>query len=73
MTGTLSGVGYMWCMMEKAGTAPAKKTGRLLSIRSLANATKNATANKTNTTKTATTTNKTTTTPTVDAYAALRA
>lgn len=33
MSGTLSGVGYMWCMLEKAGTAPAKKTRRLLSIR----------------------------------------
>jgi len=46
----------MWCMLEKAGTAPAKKTARLLA----ANAT-----NATNATKKAAVV-------TVDAYAALR-
>jgi len=56
MSGTLSGAGYMWCMMEKAGTAPAKKTGRLLAA--------NGTNATNGTTKAAA--------PAVDAYAALR-
>lgn len=58
MSGTLTAAGYMWCMVEKAGTAPAKKTGRLLS-----NAT-NATNTTTKANTTANTT-KTTTTPAV--------
>jgi hypothetical protein len=27
LSGTLTAAGYMWCMVEKTGTAPAKKTG----------------------------------------------
>jgi len=73
LSGTLTAAGYMWCMVEKTGTAPAKKTGR---FRRLANATSNTT-NATNVSKNATTpvvkpnaTNATT--PVVDKYADLR-
>lgn len=69
MSGTLTAAGYMWCMVEKAGTAPAKKTARLLS----ANASSNASSNATKANDTATKKNDTKTTPvTPDAYADLR-
>jgi len=71
LSGTLTAAGYMWCMVEKTGTAPAKKTGRFRRL-------SNATANKTN--ATANTANATPAKPTpapaknvtVDAYADLR-
>lgn len=53
VTGTLTAAGYMWCMVEKTGTAPAKKTRRLYNRR-LANA-----SNTTNATTNATATNAT--------------
>jgi len=68
LSGTLTAAGYMWCMVEKTGTAPAKKTGR---FRRLSNATN--TTNATNATKNTTTPVVTPTkNVTVDAYADLR-
>lgn len=69
MSGTLTAAGHMWCMVEKAGTAPAKKTTRLLSRRSLTNATNATNATNKTTTPAA---NKTVTPVVPDAYADLR-
>lgn len=62
ITSALDGPGYVWCMLEKGGAAPAAKK-RLLSVRNLralADAKTTTTTTKTDDTKKADTTTKTT-------------